>query len=167
MSKEHENTPDEQGEKRCFTILDREKGIFKLWYVLEQRWAKWQIDDEGKPGILILMQRLEEEGSKISELKYSENFASMSDEEKKKANKRITSVAHKQIAVMASYCENLDPIPELLENKIEFLAACLNHNQDAAKINAFFLIKSATSTTSLAELKGELDSMMETIQPGE
>ena len=167
MSKEHKKAPDEQGEQKCFTVVDREKGIFKLWYVLEGRWTTWQIDDEGKPGILILMQRLEEQGAKIADLKYSENYASMSDEEKKDAGKKITSVAHKQILVMASYCKNLDPIPELLENKVEFLAACLNHNQDAAKINAFFLIKSATSTTSLAELKGELDTMIQDLEPKE
>lgn len=161
MSKEHDKAQTEQSERKAFTIVDKEQGIFKLWDCIHQKWNRWQIDAEGKPGVLILMQKLEEAGGKLQDKRLSETYRDLPEDEKAKVAKEVSKVAQKQIAIMATYCKNLDPIPELLENKIEFLAASLSDDQDAAKINAFFLIKSATSMTSLGELKGDMEQMME------
>lgn len=149
---------------RKFKVKDPKEGTFTLWDSIYETHREWKLLDSAKPGITMLMDKVEQEGreiaAKLPKDSAREKLAEMTDEERADIVSRVQKNSHKQLMIMASYCEPMFPLPTMLENKAEALAACLTDEKDAAKITAFFLIRSATSTTLLGDLKKEINQVL-------
>ena len=138
-----------------FKILDEKKGIFSLHDPIFNRETRWKITSEARPGLVILQKSIDKQIEKVSEIDITKTFESGTDEEKIRVSDEIMKLTEKKMVLLASFVENLDPMPDIYENKIEFLAANLSHKEDPMKINTFFLTYYTDSMKSVEESKKE------------
>jgi len=145
-----------------FKIEDFKKGIFSLQDNLYQVRRKWKIHDKAKTGLAMLMNSLDKESDDLPNNKeeLEQKLQDMSPQERAEFMGKMNRQSHKQLAILSSLSEPLDEIPEILDNKMEFLAACIDEN-DAAKIYAFFLIKSNGSIISQGDSQQTFQTMVE------
>ena len=149
-----------------FEVIDADKGLFSLWDTIFQTKREWQISDEASPGVALLMEKAEKNGQKIMEKvpegkKIHDVLKTMSTEEQNELLSNVQKNAHRQISYMSTICTPLFELPDIFENKIDALAACLNDKKDSAKITAFFLARSVSTTMLDGDLKVEMNRILE------
>lgn len=155
-------------EKR-FREIDPKKGTFQLWDKVFNRWTDWQLDEHASPGVAILQDRIDQAQEKLSVEKpdgyaqwdrakrtewMTRHIEAMSAEEQDAYAMSVKRVTHMQLALICSYVNPVQPIPELWDDKIVYLASCLSHDDDTAAITRFFLAFLSGSTRSPEEQGG-------------
>lgn len=153
-------------ERKGFKVIDADKGLFSLWDTIFQTERKWKIADEATPGVAILMEKAEKNGQKIMDKvpegkKVHDVLKGMKPEEQEELLLEVQKNAHRQISYMSTICTPLFDLPDIFENKIDALAACLNDKKDSAKITAFFLARSVSSTMLDVDLKAEMTRILQ------
>lgn len=146
---------------RGFRVTDLDKNEFTLWDGIFNKTTRWKLTEDFRPGLGLLMESIDKEISKLpkpSDIK--KNFKDMSETQRIEYIEKVNKLSHKQIFILASMVEPLDPIPDLFENKVEFLASCLTTEKDAGKIHAFFLIRFSNGSTSDGEFHDQIKQML-------
>lgn len=159
--KGHKSSDQEQQPKKQFRELDYKAGTFQLWDKVFQVYRTWKVDDDSSPGIGVLNEKLEQEGNELRKY-FPKKFYTLTRAERKKVVSdyisdmpedqqrdyldKVKRNSDKQLAVMCAYLEPQDEIPEIWDNKLEFLASCLSHEADTGRISDFFLRRLADST---------------------
>lgn len=149
-------------QRKGFKELDYKQGTFQLWDKIFQCYRTWKVDNDSSPGIGMLNDKIEKESQELRKYfpddfhnlsrserikSVSDYIAKMPDDKKQEYLNRVKRNSDKQLAVIAGYIEPMCEIPDIWENKIEFLASCLSTEQDTALINDFFLRRLVDSTT--------------------
>lgn len=112
------------------------------------------------------MEKAEKNGQKIMDKvpegkKIHDVLKTMSTEEQNELLSEVQKNAHRQISYMSTICTPLFELPDIFENKIDALAACLNDKKDSAKITAFFLARSVSTTMLDGDLKTQMNKILE------
>src|SRR5690554_88438 len=98
-----------------FSIVDVEKGIFTLRDRIFEQDREWQFSSDSMPGLAILM---EDDGEMPkNEEEFMAKMDSMNEEEQKDFVNKMRLRSKKQLAIMASLCTPLFPIPDIFQNK--------------------------------------------------
>lgn len=138
-----------------FKILEEEKGIFSLIDPVYNKEVKWKLTDQARPGLMIVMNNIDTEVEKLSVVDIKEVFLKGSEEEKVELEKRIMRLTERRMGIMSSFVEHVDPMPEIYDSKMEFLASCLCDKDDIANINTFFLTRYTDITKNQGVLSKE------------
>lgn len=134
-----------------FKITDEEKGIFTLIDPIYNNEVSWRLTDQARPGLMIVMNNIDSEVQKLSQIDIKEVFSKGSEQEKNDLEKSIMRLTERRMAILASLVINVDPMPEIYDSKMEFLASCLCDKDDISSINTFFLTRYIDTTKNQGE----------------
>lgn len=152
---------------KAFQVVDQQKGIFSLYDKVFGVHRLWKVDSQASPGLFLAQEMIDSGVKKFAGLlngsdqkSLTEKVKALSAEERKEYYEAIKKTSHKRLAAMCMYVEPVDedvPYAGMWENKMEFLAACLSHQDDSMKISDFFLTHLGDSMQSQEE-NAPLDS---------
>ena len=139
-------------EDQEFKIIDPKEGIIQLQDRVFGVARRWKLEQESMPGLAVLLDADNHKDIPKSKDELDKMMEGLNDEQLDQFVGKMRRNSKKLLYVLASIVTPDYELPDIFDNKVEALAACLTE-RTPSQIMAFFFLRYTGGTTNIEDLQ--------------